>query len=61
MFDRRAFLKVGSLRVFGLLGYGDFLRLRAQAALNDPDPGVREAANEVLRAEGRGQRAEKPH
>jgi hypothetical protein len=31
MFDRRAFLKVGSLRVFGLLGYGDFLRLRAQA------------------------------
>jgi hypothetical protein len=31
MFDRRAFLRVGSLRVFGLLGYGDFLRLRAQA------------------------------
>jgi len=31
MFDRRAFLKVGSLQVFGLLGYGDVLRLRAQA------------------------------
>ena len=30
MFDRRAFLKVGSLQVFGLLGYGDVLRLRAQ-------------------------------
>src|SRR5207237_7210861 len=31
MFDRRAFLKVGSLQVFGLLGFGDVLRLRAQA------------------------------
>jgi len=31
MFDRRAFLKVGSVQVFGLLGYGDVLRLRAQA------------------------------
>jgi hypothetical protein len=30
-FDRRAFLKVGSLSLFGFLGYGDVLRLRAQA------------------------------
>src|SRR5712691_12085454 len=30
-FDRRAFLKVGSLSLFGFLGYGDALRLRAQA------------------------------
>jgi hypothetical protein len=30
-FDRRAFLKVGSLSLFGFLGYGDMLRLRAQA------------------------------
>ena len=30
-FDRRAFLKLGSLQVFGFLGYGDVLRLRAQA------------------------------
>lgn len=29
-FDRRAFLKVGSLSLFGCLGYGDALRLRAQ-------------------------------
>ena len=29
-FDRRAFLKVGSLSLFGFLGYGDVLRLRAQ-------------------------------
>ena len=31
MLIRRAFLKVGSLQVFGLLGFGDVLRLRAQA------------------------------
>ncbi|MBI3697348.1 MAG: DUF1501 domain-containing protein [Acidobacteria bacterium] len=31
-FDRRAFLKLGSLQVFGFLGYGDVLRLRAQSA-----------------------------
>src|SRR5438046_2559757 len=31
LFDRRAFLKIGSLQVFGFLGYGDVLRLRAQA------------------------------
>ena len=30
-FDRRAFSKVGSLSVFGFLGYGDVLRLRAQS------------------------------
>jgi hypothetical protein len=30
-FDRRAFLKVGSLGLFGVLGYGDVLRLRAAA------------------------------
>jgi hypothetical protein len=30
-FDRRAFLKVGSLSLFGFIGYGDVLRLRAQA------------------------------
>ena len=28
-FDRRAFLKVGSLSLFGFIGYGDVLRLRA--------------------------------
>ncbi len=33
-FDRRAFLKVGSLGLFGILGLGDLLRLRAQAALS---------------------------
>src|SRR5262245_11762563 len=32
-FDRRAFLKVGSLSLFGLIGYGDVLRLRAHAAV----------------------------
>lgn len=32
MFDRRAFLKIGSVNVFGLLGWGDVLRLRATAA-----------------------------
>jgi Protein of unknown function (DUF1501) len=31
-FDRRAFLKVGSLSLFGCLGYADALRLRAAAA-----------------------------
>jgi uncharacterized protein (DUF1501 family) len=31
-FDRRAFLRVGSLSLFGILGYGDVLRLRAAAA-----------------------------
>jgi len=30
-FDRRAFLKVGSLSLFGFIGYGDVLRLRAQS------------------------------
>ena len=39
-FDRRAFLKVGSLRLFGFIGYGDVLRLRAQApAPPTRDPG----------------------
>jgi hypothetical protein len=32
-FDRRAFLKVGSLSLFGFIGYGDVLRLRAQASV----------------------------
>jgi uncharacterized protein DUF1501 len=31
-FDRRAFLKVGSLSLFGFIAYGDILRLRASAA-----------------------------
>jgi hypothetical protein len=31
-FDRRAFLRVGSLSLFGFLGYGDVLRMRAAAA-----------------------------
>lgn len=31
-FDRRAFLKVGSLSLFGCLGYADVLRLRTAAA-----------------------------
>src|SRR2546427_172671 len=39
-FDRRAFLKVGSLSLFGFLGYGDVLRLRAQA----PAPATRDMA-----------------
>jgi hypothetical protein len=30
-FDRRSFLRVGSLSVFGFLGWGDVLRLRAQS------------------------------
>jgi uncharacterized protein (DUF1501 family) len=30
-FDRRAFVKIGSLNVFGLFAWGDALRLRAQA------------------------------
>jgi len=30
-FDRRAFLRAGSLSVFGFLGWGDLLRLRAQS------------------------------
>ena len=33
-FDRRAFLKVGSLSLFGSLGYGDVLRLRAAAPVD---------------------------
>ena len=32
-FDRRAFLKVGSLSLFGFIGYGDVLRLRAQTSV----------------------------
>ena len=39
-FDRRAFLKVGSLSLFGFLGYGDVLRLRAQS----PAPAKRDIA-----------------
>ena len=35
-FDRRAFLKVGSLSLFGWMGYGDVLRLRAQAPAAKP-------------------------
>lgn len=31
-FDRRAFLRIGSTSVFGFLGYGDVLRMRAQSA-----------------------------
>src|SRR5438552_3047819 len=30
-FDRRSFIKVGSLSLFGSLSYGELLRLRAQA------------------------------
>src|SRR5262249_47049973 len=30
-FDRRSFVKVGGLRLFGALGFGDVLRLRAQS------------------------------
>ncbi len=30
-FDRRSFVKLGAVQLFGLLGYGDVLRLRAQA------------------------------
>ncbi|MFN7995670.1 MAG: DUF1501 domain-containing protein [Bryobacteraceae bacterium] len=39
-FDRRSFLKVGSLSLFGFLGYGDVLRLRAQS----PVPAKRDIA-----------------
>jgi len=39
-FDRRAFLKVGSLSLFGFMGYGDILRLRAQS----PAPAKRDIA-----------------
>ena len=39
-FDRRAFLKVGSLSLFGFIGYGDVLRLRAQS----PAPAKRDIA-----------------
>ena len=35
-FDRRAFLKVGSLSLFGWMGYGDVVRLRAQAPAAKP-------------------------
>jgi len=41
-FDRRAFLKVGSLSLFGFLGYGDVLRLRAQSPA--PTPAKRDIA-----------------
>src|SRR5690348_8129342 len=30
-FDRRSFVKMGAVQFFGLLGYGDVLRLRAQS------------------------------
>jgi hypothetical protein len=30
-FDRRSFLKIGSLSVFGYWGLGDVLRLQAQS------------------------------
>ena len=32
-FDRRAFLKMGAVQLFGFLSYGDALRLRAQSPL----------------------------
>ena len=32
LFDRRSFLKIGSLSVFGSLAWGEIARLRAQAA-----------------------------
>src|SRR5712692_1027771 len=31
LFDRRSFLKMGSLSAFGFLSYGDVLRMRAQS------------------------------
>ncbi len=31
LFDRRAFLRMGSLQLFGFLGYGEVLRLRGQS------------------------------
>ncbi len=34
-FDRRAFIKLGSLSLFGLISYGDILRLRAQSPAKD--------------------------
>src|ERR1700682_2762427 len=30
-FERRSFVKMGAVQLFGLLGYGDVLRLRAQS------------------------------
>ena len=39
-FDRRAFFKIGSTSVFGLLSYGDVLRLRAQS----PAPAKRDVS-----------------
>src|SRR5579871_3937303 len=39
-FDRRSFLKVGSLGLFGFAGYGDMLRLRSQS----PAPAKRDIA-----------------
>ena len=30
-FDRRSFIRIGSLSVFGFWGWGDVLRLRAQS------------------------------
>lgn len=35
-FDRRAFLRIGSLSLFGWVGYGDVLRLRAQSSAAKP-------------------------
>jgi len=35
-FDRRSFVKAGSLSLFGYLGWGDVLRLRADTALPKP-------------------------
>src|SRR5215467_15150259 len=37
LFDRRAFLKVGSLSVFGSLAWGDVLAMRARAAAKERD------------------------
>ena len=34
-FDRRAFIKLGSLSLFGFMTYGDILRLRAQSPAKD--------------------------
>ena len=34
-FDRRAFIKLGSLSLFGFMSYGDILRLRAQSPAKD--------------------------
>jgi uncharacterized protein (DUF1501 family) len=39
-FDRRSFIRVGSLSVFGFLSWGDVLRLRAQTAAGKRDISV---------------------